>query len=359
MVYRHAPDYLAIGIPSENIFLAVDFFFCLSGFVIAFAYGDRLRSKLTLRDFIVARLIRFYPMFLIGTLLALITALGPAHLLTMPGGRSMVLASLPSLLFLPSVPLAPGFKLFPINMPSWTLFTELIANVAFGILLRRRLRTGVILTIIGVASWCELAFSPLRLDSGSTWPGLWIGLARTGFSFCAGVFVFSLWRKLPLGGLRRERGLVAAAVIVAVLLLSITLHTSFTGAHWYHLGVITVVMPALVFFGADVKLSPMCGRICGALGDLSYPLYIIHIPLLGPLFGVRVTHLVASSPFLRHVLVPVYDLGLAAFAWSLEAYLDVPIRRWLSRAYKSYKLSALQPQTLAPLSLTHEPHTAQ
>src|SRR5688572_27186028 len=52
-------------------FLAVDFFFCLSGFVIGYAYDDRIR-KMGTGAFFKARLIRLHPLVILGSVLGLL-----------------------------------------------------------------------------------------------------------------------------------------------------------------------------------------------------------------------------------------------------------------------------------------------
>ena len=49
-------------------YLAVDFFFVLSGFVIGYAYDDRW-GRMTYRDFFKRRLIRLHPMVVMGMLI--------------------------------------------------------------------------------------------------------------------------------------------------------------------------------------------------------------------------------------------------------------------------------------------------
>src|ERR687885_1577591 len=61
--------------PSQNFiahgFLAVDFFFCLSGFVIGYAYDDRI-GQLGLATFFSLRLIRLHPLVVLGSVLGLL-----------------------------------------------------------------------------------------------------------------------------------------------------------------------------------------------------------------------------------------------------------------------------------------------
>ena len=55
-------------------YLAVDFFFILSGFVIGYAYDDRWGKSLTMKDFFKRRLIRLHPMVIMGVSSGLNTA---------------------------------------------------------------------------------------------------------------------------------------------------------------------------------------------------------------------------------------------------------------------------------------------
>lgn len=341
VVLRHSPAYLTSQVQTKDIFLAVDFFFCLSGFVIAYAYDERLRTRLRLQDFVVVRLIRFYPTFLLGTVLALLMALGPKHMLSEPNGKSILLAGLPSLLFLPALPQAASVLLFPLNMSSWTLFLELVVNLGYALLIKGKRLVYPVLALICAASWCELAFSPRSLDSGSTWPGVLMGCARMGFSFAAGAFLLNLWKRLPAQGRwRRTRGLPTAATITLILLAIILIPTPFSGDRAYQLAVITLVLPALIFFGADIRVGPSGSRVCAALGDLSYPLYILHFPLLSPLFGSHVAQCAQQSPVLVRLFVPVYIALLAAVAWAVRAYFDAPFGRWLTQRYNRKKQAA-------------------
>jgi peptidoglycan/LPS O-acetylase OafA/YrhL len=102
-------------------FLAVDFFFCLSGFVIAYAYDDRM-EKLGLVEFFKSRIIRLHPLVISGSVLGLL-----AFLFDPFGGHpelystgKIILAFICSLLLIPFPVIADrGFNLFSFNAPSW------------------------------------------------------------------------------------------------------------------------------------------------------------------------------------------------------------------------------------------------
>lgn len=355
VAYRHSPAYLTNLMETKDIFLAVDFFFCLSGFVLTYAYEEKLRKNLCTRDFMMARFIRFYPTYLVGMTLAFTVALGPSHLLSRPGGAHVIEAAIPSLIFLPSIPLAAsGFLLFPLNMSAWSLLLELVINFTFSLLVRgKRFVTGA-LGLLCAASLAVLVFSP-HLDSGSTWPGLLVGLARMGFSFPLGVFLQHRWKRMRLTGGRRPGGLPTALAVTLGLLVINLAPTPFSGTRPYSIVMIALVIPTLIFFGADIQLGKLPTKVCTILGDLSYPLYIIHLPLLSPLSGASIAHIAVGSKLLLRFLVPIYVLFLAAIAWALRVYLDAPLGRWLTLRYKTYReASVARRQALAAVLVTRE-----
>jgi hypothetical protein len=73
VVLYHMPPYLQRWFACPNAFLAVDFFFCLSGFIIAYSYEDRILRGMSFRDFCSSRLIRLYPLYFLGSLFGLIS----------------------------------------------------------------------------------------------------------------------------------------------------------------------------------------------------------------------------------------------------------------------------------------------
>lgn len=121
-------------------YLAVDFFFILSGFVIGYAYDDRWKT-MTTKDFIKRRLIRLHPMVVLGAVLGVIAFCiqgcekwDGTHV-----SISMVMLALLINLFL--IPAVPGSgpeirgngEMFPLNGPSWSLFFEYIGNIMYGL----------------------------------------------------------------------------------------------------------------------------------------------------------------------------------------------------------------------------------
>ena len=126
-------------------YLAVDFFFILSGFVIGYAYDDRWGKNFTMKDFIKRRLIRLHPMVIMGAVVGAITFYiqGSVQWDGTHIGISMVMLSLLCTIFF--IPAMPGVgyevrgngEMFPLNGPCWSLFFEYIGNILYALFIRR------------------------------------------------------------------------------------------------------------------------------------------------------------------------------------------------------------------------------
>ena len=169
--YHYAP-YLTGGMPVGSSYLAVDMFFALSGFVIAYAYDDRLARGLPMLAFLRFRLVRLYPVYLAGTSLGLVfvlvrNVLEPAHAATT---TDLSTSFIEALLFIPDMVSRPFLVgTFPYDQACWSLSFELAVNLVFA-LAHRMLRTPVVVGI-AVASFavlCVDAVATQSLDLGMT-----------------------------------------------------------------------------------------------------------------------------------------------------------------------------------------------
>lgn len=194
-------------------YLAVDFFFILSGFVIAYAYGARLLEGMSSSRFLRARLVRLYPLIAAGAVLGVA---GYCKLYD----RSTLLAIFVTGIFLLPTPLAPQSEdrmALAINPPSWSLFFEFVANAAFA-LAAPRLSDRMLALVVTISAFALAASIALfnGVDFGAHWPDFLFGIPRVCFSFFAGVGLFRLWRR---GWLARCKAPLSALLFVLALLL--------------------------------------------------------------------------------------------------------------------------------------------
>jgi peptidoglycan/LPS O-acetylase OafA/YrhL len=330
VVLRHIPHLISPLIyPVTG--LAVDVFFVLSGVVIANSYEDRLLTGATgFGPFVRARLIRIYPLYLVGCLVGLASLILSGELTT----GQLVLASI---LALPMLPYPfHGAMTYPLDMPTWSLFFEFVANFAYAWFIRKASSRNLVILIL--ASWL-LLFAigwhwgvPIE-QLGWTRTTFLAGFARVAGSFFLGVLIFRVTR----GQVAEARlgNLTAIAIIVA---MSLTLMAPVSPRwEWQYCVVATMlVFPALVFLAVHVKPGPAVERILRLLGELSFPAYVLHVPIY-QIIDVVIGHRKSPyAPWAGFAYLAV--LGIAAVA--INRRVDVPLRQAIQRA--------LSPRRVAP-----------
>ncbi len=181
-------------------YLAVDFFFILSGFVIGYAYDDRWKKSLTIKEFFKRRLIRLHPMVVLGAVLGTISFCiqGSVQWDGTHVATSMVMLSLLcAMFFIPAIP-GVGYEvrgngeMFPLNGPCWSLFFEYIGNILYAIFIRRlsNKALAVLVALLGVALVSFAAFNV------SGYGNIGMGWTLDGVNFLGGslrmLFPFSM-----------------------------------------------------------------------------------------------------------------------------------------------------------------------
>ena len=120
-------------------YLAVDFFFILSGFVVGYAYDDRWKT-MTTKEFIRRRFIRLHPMVAAGAIIGAVMFYFQGCSAWDVSKVSVTMLLVATLLNVCLIPAAPGFEIrgvgemYPLNGPSWSLFFEYIGNILYAFL---------------------------------------------------------------------------------------------------------------------------------------------------------------------------------------------------------------------------------
>ncbi|HTJ11299.1 MAG TPA: acyltransferase [Dinghuibacter sp.] len=301
-------------------FLAVDFFFCLSGFVIAYAYDDRI-GKLGLREFFRSRLIRLHPLVIAGSVLGLVGFLF-SH--SEPLGALRVAEIFAcSLLMIPfPVMHERAYNLFSFNAPAWSLFWEYVANIAYALVLCRiNRRYLTILVVVAAAGIVYVIYKEDSLLGGWSGPTFWDGLARVSYSFMAGLLIYRCgWM------VRNRMGfLPLAALLVLALVSPFGKWNLFTESL-----IVLIYFPALIIIGAGATPSRRIRSLCVFSGRISYPLYMTHYWVIW-IFGDYL-----GSHRLAPVSLFLIVFGAIAFqvtlAYAVMVLYDIPLRRRLSKA---------------------------
>jgi peptidoglycan/LPS O-acetylase OafA/YrhL len=280
--------------------LCVDLFFVLSGFVLGYAYDHRLQDGMSGTVFLRARLIRLYPLYLVGTMLGLL-----AFRDTMQGVPELLTLAF-TLVFLPT-PFTP--VMFPLNPPAWSLFFELFINIVYGF--ARPARLGAIVCVMAVALVVTtLAYG--TLDSGI----MWGGFARVGFSFFAGLLAWRFFARRERRPLPSWMALVLTAAFCAIVGLK-------PAPQWqlaFELSAVLVGFPAIIYLAARTPLSGAMQTVATQAGLASYALYVIHWPLLRLLEPFHTT-----GSLLCWGVLP----AMIAISIVLERTVHEPIKSWL------------------------------
>jgi peptidoglycan/LPS O-acetylase OafA/YrhL len=342
VVVFHLFEAWAGGDPARQIinhgYLAVDFFFLLSGFVIAYAYDDRWAAGMGQWDFYKRRLVRLQPMIIAGGLI------GAALLVFQHSSLFPKLATVPAwqvagvlLLGFVMIPLTPSAEIrgwgeiYPLNGPQWSLFYEYIGNILYAVGLRKLpVRwLGALVAASALALVGLLVLGP-RGDVIGGWAldasGIQIGLTRVMFPFFAGVLLMRLGKRIRVKN--------AFAVCSLLLVVAFSLPRFGVGdLRWinglYEAACVILLFPLIVAIGAGEKdADGPSVRIARFFGDLSYPLYITHYPLIYIYTGWVVDKKPAPA---QGALVGAGLFVLAVtIAWACLKLYDEPARRWLA-----------------------------
>ena len=321
--------------------IAVDFFFMLSGFVISYAYDDRW-GKMSIGDFFKRRLVRLHPMVVMGALVGVATfvAAGCRQWDGTITPVSYVLMALVFTMFM--VPALPGLpyevrgngEMFPLNSPAWSLFFEYVGNILYALFIRR-LSTKA-LAILAAALGVAHAFFFVGDVSGYGCVGVgWTidsvnffgGLVRMLFPFTVGMLLARTF--VP----RKVKGAFWVCTILLVAIFSVPYIASAGSVSLnslYEVICIALLFPLIVWMGACGTCGgSFTGRVSKLLGDLSYPLYIVHYPIMYLFYAwlIEEKHYTLGETWAVSAMVVAASILLAFLL--LKLY-DEPVRRYLA-----------------------------
>lgn len=322
-------------------YLAVDFFFMLSGFVIGYAYDDRWGRMSTL-TFFKRRLIRLHPLLILGSVLGAVffyfqkSPCFPAIEHTSLGTLLAIMLLGCTLLPLPLKWDVRGWaEMHPLNGPAWSLYYEYIGNILYALFIRKFGKTA--LSILVLVAACATLHLCLTAPAGDivggwalTWKQQYVGIVRLMYPFFGGLLLSRLGWLIRTG---RYAFLCCSLLIVAVLTMP---RLGGADGFWinglYEALCIIFVFPVIVSMGAGGRITGRYAmRLCRFLGDISYPVYILHYPLIYMYTAWVCNHqatIAQGLPYMALVFVASFVLAYA----SLKLY-DEPIRRWLTARF--------------------------
>ena len=362
--------------------LGVDFFFLLSGFVISYAYDDRwfngksLKSndksstnkKLTIWSFFKRRLIRLHPMLVMGAFIGLICFFiqgGVKWDGTSTPFHWVMIAFVLTLFFIPAYPGASydirgNAEMFPLNGPSWSLFFEYIGNILYALFIRKlsNKMLGLLVGLTGILWIWFVAFDISGYDMiGIGWTldavNFFGGLLRMMFPFTLGMLMARRFMSQRVNKstsqqvetqsstansqqskfLKRNIFWIATIVLFALFSVHYFPKTSTVSVNGiYELFCIMIVFPLIVWIAAssDSAQSKFTLKLSKFLGDLSYPLYIVHYPVMYVFYAWLIKNQYFTLTETWQMVILVLTICIVLAYASLKLY-DEPIRKWLSK----------------------------
>ena len=330
-------------------YLAVDFFFVLSGFVIGYAYDDRW-DRMTTWGFFKRRLVRLHPMLIMGTFVgACFYFFGQCPQFGLEGYANgwKFLAAFVLALFM--IPAGPGLdvrgwgEMNPLNGPQWSLTYEYIGNILYAFIFRK-LPNFALAILTGAAAFCTLdlclnlnVFGLLTegrnyaiytvIGGWSLAPEqIYIGFTRLLYPFLSGLLLSRIGKKITVKG-----GFWwCSLILVAIFSIPCVGGPNNIMNGVYNAACILFIFPLVVMMGAGSQLKgEKSARICTFLGEISYPIYITHYPILYMQMNWAWNHM--DAPVYAHVVVAISSVLISiGLAYACLKLYDLPVRKWLT-----------------------------
>lgn len=326
-------------------YLAVDFFFMLSGYVISYAYDNRW-NQMTLKDFFIRRLVRLQPMIIIGSLVGAALfyfqyseGLGWGGISTTPVWKLLLVM----FIGMTVIPVGKGLdirgwnEMHPLNGPAWSLFFEYIANIVYALFLRKVSKVVLgILVVIAAGFTIHYAFTNPHGDIIGGWTiddatQMRIGFTRLSFPFLMGIFL------ARVGKLKYTKNAFLTTSILLIILFAFP-RLGGNIAPWknafYECFTLMIMFPIVILLGAGGKVvGEKANQLCKFLGDISYPIYITHFPLvyLYMAWVVNGKHTLAEPQ--SWVLGLITVIASIVLAYVFMKFYDIPVRKWLTHKF--------------------------
>ena len=336
-------------------YLAVDFYFVLSCFVIGYAYDDRW-DKMTTWGFFKRRLTRLHPMVIAGTLIgaALFFFAGTAFPETLK--TPLWKFALCLVMGLLMIPCGPGLdirgwgEMNSFNGPNWSLTFEYVGNILYAFVFRHLPKLALAILCVVCAfftldltlGWDVFGFFPdspqYTVIGGWSLTGqqLYIGFTRLLYPFLCGLLISRILpghrsESNPSGSPIHLKGGFWWCSLMLIVLFSIPCIGGKTGVPdgIYQAICVLLVFPLIVLAGSgSITTHKWSTMVCKWLGDLSYPLYITHYPLMYMQMNWFEDH--KAAPVWMHIVMNLGVVFLSiVLAWGVLKIYDEPVREWL------------------------------
>jgi len=230
-------------------------------------------------------------------------------------------------------------EMFPLNGPSWSLFFEYIGNICYALFIRR-FSTKVLAVWTAVLGVIYIWFSVGNVSGyesvGVGWTimdnvNVFGGMLRMMFPFSLGMLLARNFKPVKV------RGIFWLSIVVLFGLFSVPFFPSANGLcmnGFYEMFCIMVAFPTIVWLAASGTTTDKTSTgVCKFLGDISYPLYIVHYPVMYLFYAWLIKNQLYTLGETWQVVACVYTLNVVLAFAALKLY-DEPVRKWLTAKLK-------------------------
>ncbi|WP_206245201.1 acyltransferase family protein [Novosphingobium terrae] len=314
VVAMHIADQYGLIYSIPHAYIAVPFFFMLSGIVISHAYEKGIMKNSNILYFMTVRIERLYPLLVMGIVISL-SLNSITHKWNYDGKITLMI--LASIFLIPW----PGQSLFPLLPPQWSLAIELWGNLAHRLIVKRLHELELVLIIAsgGIAmSYYAVRFGGLNIG-WSLQNGIG-GIAIFAFCYPCGILLYRLRDRGRLWQINASLSLLIFALL-ATIVTPTPLRTFANGMR--DLICVILIFPFILICSINLKATGIKKNISKWLGKISYPIYITHYPLV--IFLTSIIIKLHLSKLFQYITVPVFLL-MSILLSCLCLFLDVTIR---------------------------------
>ena len=220
----------------------------------------------------------------------------------------------------------------PLNGPAWSLYYEYIGNILYALFIRKFNKTA--LSVLVLVAGCFTVHRCLTAPTGDivggwalNWEQQYVGLVRLMYPFFGGLLLSRLGWLVHI----KKRAFWWCSLMIVIVMAFPRLggENHFWMNGLYEACCILFIFPVIVSMGAGGKVTgKRSTAICKFLGDISYPVYITHFPLVYTYTAWVCNHnatIVESIPYMILTFISAFILAYAC----LKLY-DEPVRKWLT-----------------------------
>ena len=220
-------------------------------------------------------------------------------------------------------------EMHPLNGPAWSLFFEYVANILYAVLIRKF--TSRWLAVLVFLAGCALIHQCYTQGNNI---GGWtldaeqcrVGLTRLMFPFFGGLLLFRLCKP---GRLRHGFWWCSLLIVVVLSIPRIGGEDGYWMNGLYEAFCIICIFPVIVSMGAGGKVTgKRSTAVCKFLGDISYPIYITHYPLVYTYTAWVCNNNATMAEGIPYMILTF--VGAVVLAYACLKLYDEPVRKWLT-----------------------------